>query len=90
LKNLRELNQSTSEFCEAIGRDPTSLRRSVLHFHPEPGMEFAFDSAPIFTEIVESIIDAGFDEVILQYPYRETELPLFEQVSLEVLPKLRF
>jgi alkanesulfonate monooxygenase SsuD/methylene tetrahydromethanopterin reductase-like flavin-dependent oxidoreductase (luciferase family) len=89
LKKLRELNQSTSEFCEAIGRDPSSLRRSVLHFHPEPGMEFAFDSVHIFTEIVESVLDAGFDEIILQYPYHQKELPLFEQVSLEALPKLR-
>ena len=89
LKDLRELNQSTSEFCDTIGRDPASLRRSVLHFHPEPGMEFAFDSASIFTEIVEGVIDAGIDEIILQYPYRDSELPLFEQVSLEVLPELR-
>jgi alkanesulfonate monooxygenase SsuD/methylene tetrahydromethanopterin reductase-like flavin-dependent oxidoreductase (luciferase family) len=89
LKDLSELNQSTSEFCEAIGRDPASLRRSVLHFHPDPGMEFAFNSVHIFTEVIESVIDVGFNEIILQYPYRETELPLFEKVSFEVLPRLR-
>ena len=89
LEQLRELSRSTDEFCERIGRDPSSLRRSVLHFHPKPGMEFAFDSADTFGEIMESIIGAGFDEIILQYPYQQQELPLFERVATEVLPKLR-
>jgi alkanesulfonate monooxygenase SsuD/methylene tetrahydromethanopterin reductase-like flavin-dependent oxidoreductase (luciferase family) len=89
LHHLREMNRSMDEFCEQIGRDPSSLRRSVLHFHREPGMEFAFDSAETFKDIVESVIEVGFDEIILQYPYSQKEVPLFERVATEILPKLR-
>ena len=52
-------------------------------------MEFAFDSADTFQEIIESVIAVGFDEIILQYPYSQEELPLFERIATEVLPKLR-
>lgn len=89
LGQLRELNRSTDELCEQIGRDPSSLGRSVLHFHPKPGMEFAFDSANTCGEILENIIDIGFEEIILQYPYHQDELPLFEEVAVEILPTLR-
>ena len=89
LTALRELNQAMDATCIEIGRDPASLRRSVLHFHPDPGMEFPFESAASFEEILASVLDAGYDEIILQYPTRPAELPLFERVATEVLPKLR-
>jgi alkanesulfonate monooxygenase SsuD/methylene tetrahydromethanopterin reductase-like flavin-dependent oxidoreductase (luciferase family) len=86
---LRTMNGYMSDICEVLGRSPSSLRRSVLHFHREPGMEFPFDSADQCGEILERIMDIGFNEVILQYPYYEDQIPRFEQVATEVLPKLR-
>jgi hypothetical protein len=89
LRLLDDRNRSITEFCEAFGRDPASLRRSVLHFHPEPGMEFPFNSADECGEILEKIIEIGFNEIILQYPYNEHQLTLFEQVATDILPSLK-
>ena len=76
-------------YASSIGREPSTLRRSVLHFHPQPGMEFCIESAEMFREIMESVIEIGFNEIILQYPYYDEELPLFDTVVGEVLPLLR-
>jgi hypothetical protein len=89
LQYIREMNSSMDDYCEMIGRDPSSLRRSALHGNPNPGMEFPFESLEEFREIVESVLDVGINEIILQYPTNRKELPLFERVAVEVLPKLR-
>lgn len=89
LQFIRQTNIWMDDYCEQIGREPASLRRSVLHFNPKPGMEFPFKSVAEFQEIVESVLDAGINEIILQYPTKRKELPLFERVATEILPKLR-
>jgi alkanesulfonate monooxygenase SsuD/methylene tetrahydromethanopterin reductase-like flavin-dependent oxidoreductase (luciferase family) len=89
LQFIRKANNSMDDFCEQIGRDPSSLRRSVLHFNPNPGMEFPFKSLEEFREIVESVLEVGINEIILQYPTNREELPLFERIAAEVIPKLR-
>jgi alkanesulfonate monooxygenase SsuD/methylene tetrahydromethanopterin reductase-like flavin-dependent oxidoreductase (luciferase family) len=89
LRYIREMNSSIDEFCEQIGRDSSSLRRSALHFNPNPGMEFPFKSLEEFGEIMESVLEVGINEIILQYPTSREELPLFERVATEVLPKLQ-
>ena len=72
-----------------IGRDPASLRRSVLHFNPESDTYFPFDSAGSFRETVESVLNEGINDIILPYPNDREHLPLFEQIATEVIPKLR-
>lgn len=89
VQHIRRTNNSMDDYCEQIGRDPSSLRRSVLHFNPNPDMEFPFESLEEFREIMESVLDAGINEIILQYPSRGNNFSLFEQVALEVIPKLR-
>lgn len=87
-QRIRKANNSMDDLCEQIGRDPSSLRRSVLHFNRNPGMEFAFESLEEFEEIMGSVLEAGIDEVILQYPSSGNDLTLFERVAVEVIPKL--
>jgi alkanesulfonate monooxygenase SsuD/methylene tetrahydromethanopterin reductase-like flavin-dependent oxidoreductase (luciferase family) len=89
LQFIRKTNSWVDDYCEKIGRDPASLRRSALHFNPKPGMEFPFESLDEFRDIVESVLEVGLNEIILQYPTNRSELPLFERVATEVLPKLR-
>ena len=89
LQNISEMNSSMDEFCEQFGRNPASLRRSLLHFHPDLGMEFPFQSLNEIGEIMESILAAGINEIILQYPFSRKELPLFERVAAEIIPNLR-
>jgi alkanesulfonate monooxygenase SsuD/methylene tetrahydromethanopterin reductase-like flavin-dependent oxidoreductase (luciferase family) len=87
--DIRAMNDSMDHDCEELGRDPSSLRRSILHFNPEPGMEFPFESAAAFQETMERVLEAGTNEIILQFPSSQDELPLFERVAIDVLPKLR-
>jgi hypothetical protein len=61
----------------------------IILFNPDPGMEFPFDSLEVFREIVESVLEVGINEIILQYPSKRKGMPLFERVAAEVLPKLR-
>lgn len=89
LQYIRQTNRWMDDYCEKIGRDPASLRRSVLHFNPNPGMEFPFESLGEFRDTIESVLEVGINEIILQYPTSRSELPLFEQIAMEVLPKLR-
>lgn len=89
LQFIRKANSSMDDYCEQVDREPSSLRRSVLHFNPNPGMEFPFKSLDEFRDIVESILEVGINDIILQYPSNQKELPLFERVATEVLPKLR-
>ncbi len=89
LSSIREMNRSMDQYCEDVSRDPSTLRRSILHFNPQSGMEFPFESAEAFHEIMESVLEVGINEIILQYPSSRDELPLFEQVATDVLPKLR-
>jgi hypothetical protein len=89
LRYIREMNRSMDDYCEQFGRDPSSLRRSVLHYCPDPDKLFPFESLDEFSEIVESVLEVGINEIILQYPPNRKELPLFERITVEVLPKLR-
>lgn len=88
LQYIRKTNNSMDDYCEQINREPSSLRRSVLYFNPNFGMEFPFKSLEEFREIMESVLDVGINEIILQYPTNQKEMPLFERVATEVLPKL--
>jgi hypothetical protein len=38
---------------------------------------------------IESVLAVGINEIILQYPTKQEELPLFERVATEVIPELR-
>ena len=89
LQFIRDTNRSMDGFCEEIGRDPSSLRRSALHFNPDPGMEFPFKSLEEFEEIMEGVLEAGVNEIIFPYPASREQLTLFERAATESLPKLR-
>jgi alkanesulfonate monooxygenase SsuD/methylene tetrahydromethanopterin reductase-like flavin-dependent oxidoreductase (luciferase family) len=89
LQYIRQMNRSMDDYCQQIGRDPSSLRRSVLHYFPDPGKLFPFESLEAFSQFVESVLEVGINEIILQYPTNRKQLPLFERIAIEVLPKLR-
>jgi alkanesulfonate monooxygenase SsuD/methylene tetrahydromethanopterin reductase-like flavin-dependent oxidoreductase (luciferase family) len=89
LEGTRKRNQQLDRYCERIGRDPTTLRRSLLYF--TPFAEVLFESEEIFETFVQQYREAGISEFILFYPewYTEDQLPKFEHIAREVIPKLR-
>jgi alkanesulfonate monooxygenase SsuD/methylene tetrahydromethanopterin reductase-like flavin-dependent oxidoreductase (luciferase family) len=87
LEVTRERNAFLDEYCEEIGRDPGSLRRSLLLFGPPA--QRAYSSMDGFGEVVEEYADAGITEFIVYYPFRDEHLPYFENIAIKIIPELR-
>ena len=87
LKETGKRNTFLDKYCKKIGRDPKTLRRSFLVFGPDA--EALYDSVDAFKEVVKRYNEAGINEFILYYPWKETQLPVFECIAREVIPKLR-
>lgn len=76
------------KYCEKIGRDPGSIRRSLLIFGHEANTAFASEEQ--FIEIVERYTEIGINELIFFYPFFAPEqIPIFEKIAKETIPSLR-
>jgi alkanesulfonate monooxygenase SsuD/methylene tetrahydromethanopterin reductase-like flavin-dependent oxidoreductase (luciferase family) len=93
MAETRERIAVIDERCAAIGRDPATLRRSYLMFDPSArasGGGYAYyESAAAFEEMVSTVLALGITEVALYYPALERQVPAFEQIAREVIPRLR-
>ena len=82
-----------SDVCAAVGRDPASLRRSYTMYdaraRPRGGVYDYYESVDRFEEMASRILDLGIDELVLYYPPDERQLPTFERIATDVLPRLR-
>jgi len=87
MASLRRQNEQLDAYCAKIGRDPQTLRRSAL-IYGQAGRQ-VFQSVDIFEEIIGRYREVGFTEFVCYYPFTETELPVFERVAAEVIPRLR-
>lgn len=79
------------EACAAAGRDPRTIRRSLLAYRTSP-----FRSVDGFEEYVGRYRELGFDEVICYWPSEPQtfgRMPeqeaVMERVATDVLPGLR-
>ena len=76
------------KYCEKIGRDPGSLKRSLLVFGAEGNTAFASEES--FIEIVKRYTALGINELVFFYPfYAPDQIPMFEKIAQETIPKLR-
>ncbi|MHA1943631.1 MAG: LLM class flavin-dependent oxidoreductase [Candidatus Thorarchaeota archaeon] len=76
------------KYCEKIGRDPGSLRRSLLLFGEEANHAFASEDK--FTEIVERYTALGINELVFFYPFfAPDQIPMFEKIAQDTIPALR-
>jgi hypothetical protein len=89
----RRRAESMDEYCAALGREPATLRRSYTMYdaraRPRGGSIDYYDSVDRFEEMVSRIIDLGIDEIVLYYPLDERQVPTFERIATDVLPRLR-
>ena len=77
------LNQRLDAACEAEGRDPATLVRTV-----SPRLNL-LASVEAFADGVAAYRAAGFRDIYLPWPRTETEVPVLRQVAREVIPALR-
>jgi alkanesulfonate monooxygenase SsuD/methylene tetrahydromethanopterin reductase-like flavin-dependent oxidoreductase (luciferase family) len=93
LENYRQKNELVEKYCKEMGRDPRSLRRSYWFYygrvHMQAGLFHYYESEDAFREMVKPYIDTGVTEVLLSYPCREEQLPVFENIARNVIPELK-
>jgi alkanesulfonate monooxygenase SsuD/methylene tetrahydromethanopterin reductase-like flavin-dependent oxidoreductase (luciferase family) len=83
----RQRNTLLDEYCDKIGRDPLTLRHPILLAPPVRGI--VYESVDAFTKVVGQYGDVGRNELILAYPSKDDQLPIFERIARDVIPKLR-
>ena len=78
---------------EALGRERDTLRYSYTMFdaraRPRGGAMDYFESVDRFEDNVGRILELGMDEIGLYYPLDERQVPTFERIATDVLPRLR-
>ena len=93
LEETRGRIATIDEHCSAIGREPGSLRRSYLMFdaeaRPKGGFIKYYESEEIFADMVRRVTALGISEIGLYYPMLEEQLPMFETIARDVIPKLK-
>lgn len=88
LTRTRERNRQMDEYCSDIGRDPQTLRRSVLIFTNEEYQRL-YSIPGAFEDIVKCYLDIGFTEIVFFYPFITMLMPMFEHIVNEAIPRLR-
>ncbi len=80
-------------YCEAVGRDPETLRCSYLMFDANArqsgGHISYYDSPQAFADMADRLLDLGFTEFGLYYPALLSQRPVFETIANDVIPALR-
>lgn len=81
------------EACAAVGRDPSTLGRSYTMYdanaRPRGGSYTYYESTDGFEEMAARIVELGMDELVLYYPPDDRQLPTFERIATDILPRLR-
>jgi alkanesulfonate monooxygenase SsuD/methylene tetrahydromethanopterin reductase-like flavin-dependent oxidoreductase (luciferase family) len=86
---VRSRNAHMDDFCAAVGRDPETLRRSIL---AGGGVtpDTPWSSPEAFRDFVGRYMEAGVNEFIFYYPSRvEKAEGHYERIAREVIPDLK-
>jgi alkanesulfonate monooxygenase SsuD/methylene tetrahydromethanopterin reductase-like flavin-dependent oxidoreductase (luciferase family) len=93
LAETRERIAAIRAMCALQGRDPATLRMSYTMFDGRArhrgGAIGYFDSLQAFEDQVGPLLEAGISEIGLYYPLAPNQVPLFERIATDVLPRLR-
>lgn len=85
----RERAARLEDICAQVGRDPATIRRSLVVYPPLTPWE----SVGYFRDMVGRLVQAGIDEFVLYWPreWRDArhEDAVFEEVCADVIPELR-
>ena len=71
LAKMRELTERVDEACDEVGRDPATLQRTILAFHPEPD---PFSSLDAFDEYVGAYEEIGISAITFYWPPIDAQL----------------
>ena len=82
----RDRSQLLDDICAQVGRNPPTLRRSLLLSLPV--RDVVYESVGAFTDVVGQYAELGIHELILGHPRSNEQLAVFERVAAEVIPTL--
>jgi alkanesulfonate monooxygenase SsuD/methylene tetrahydromethanopterin reductase-like flavin-dependent oxidoreductase (luciferase family) len=86
----RQINR-LDDYCRELGRDPRSIRRSLIligAYDNQWRIDY-YTSVDAFEEVVTQYQALGIDECIIYYPVNDDQLPAFQQIARDVIPKLK-
>ena len=89
LDQVRRRNEQMDGFCASVGRDPSTLRRSIL---AGGGVtpDNIWGSEEQFRDFVGRYMEAGVNEFLFYYPSRvEQGDGWYERIAREVIPELK-
>src|SRR5207237_7784904 len=93
LAETAERSAQIDDACAALGRDPSSLRRSYLMFDARSrasgGSLPYYESDSLFVDMVGRITELGISEVGLYYPVVAAQRPMFEKIAREIIPRMK-
>jgi alkanesulfonate monooxygenase SsuD/methylene tetrahydromethanopterin reductase-like flavin-dependent oxidoreductase (luciferase family) len=78
--HLADLNRDVTARCEAAGRDPSGLRRSVLLLQSLS----PWARRGRLGELVEQMSAIGFEELVVFWPWTDAERVVFEQEASQI------
>jgi alkanesulfonate monooxygenase SsuD/methylene tetrahydromethanopterin reductase-like flavin-dependent oxidoreductase (luciferase family) len=81
-----------AEICLSVARGPDTLRHSYLMFDPdsrERGHISYYESTDRVADNAGELLELRFTELGLYYPTVESQIPVFEEIALDVIPGLR-
>lgn len=89
LENVKKQSKLVSDCCFKIGRDPSTLRRSLLVWGSEALT--VFDSEEAFKEVVKRYSDVGFSEFMFFHPDTAPVISsrALKEIASGVMPELR-
>jgi alkanesulfonate monooxygenase SsuD/methylene tetrahydromethanopterin reductase-like flavin-dependent oxidoreductase (luciferase family) len=73
-------------YCAEIGRDPATVRRSLIVYPPHVDAWAAPDTVE---ELVERFQKAGFTEFVFYWPTTEPQVPIFDHFVNTVMPSMQ-
>ncbi len=85
---LRRRNDQLTGFCEAIGRDPATLKRSMFYGVNQSREEDPWASTDAFEDYIGRYAEAGMREFVLQPPAPD-RFAIVERIATDILPRLR-
>ncbi len=93
LAETRSRCAAIDDCCALIGRDPRTLRRSYTMFdaqaRPKGGTIGYYESVERFIDQVSRVVELGISDIGLYYPLDPAQLPMFERIAIDALPRLR-
>ena len=93
LAETRTRIDAALEHCDKIGRNPSTLRISYNMFDPgsraSGGSISYYQSPEAFSEQAEQLLEIGVTELSMYYPMLEEQLPVFEAIARDTIPRLR-